>query len=214
MNTMECSHLSTTYQAQPISYVRFLHAVPAAPAVDVYSNGNLIVRSLSYKQVTGYFAVTPGRYHIEVFATGKQSELLAQACFEVCKNSAVTIALIGTEVGLLAVTEIYEVCKNMRDRCKAYLRFVNLAPNAPAVDVSLSGGTTLFRNVPYTAHTRYKSINPGTYAFVLKPAGSSQPGLVLPTVTLEKCKAYSAYAVGDVGGVPPLEIIIIEDGNY
>ena len=33
------------------SLIRVLHAAPNAPAVDIYANGNLVVKNLSYKEL-------------------------------------------------------------------------------------------------------------------------------------------------------------------
>lgn len=214
MNTIQCSHLASTYAARPISYTRLLHASPDTPPVDIYVNGNLIVKNLSYKQFAGYYTVAPCRYHIQIFTAGKGEVLIAEGCFEICPRSAVTFALIGCTVCLLAIQEVYAICKHMRARCKAYVRFVNLSPNSHVLDVAFTGGTTLFRSVPYRAHTRYIPVEPGIYAFQLKPAGSGMAGLTMPTVTIEQGKAYSVYAVGLVGGEPPLETISSIDGNY
>lgn len=211
---IECSHLACTYSAQPAAYTRLLHASPDTPPVDVYVNGSLIAKNLSYKQFAGYYTVAPCTYHIQVFTAGKGQILLTEGCFEICPRSALTFALIGGDVGLLAINEVYGICRLMRARCKGYVRFVNLSPDSPALDASFAGGATLFRNVAYKAHTRYIPVAPGLYAFQLKPAGSNQAGVTMQTFSLEQGKAYSVYAVGLVGGTPPLETIISEDGNY
>lgn len=214
MNTIECSHLATTYPTHSVSYTRILHASPDTPPVDVYVNGELIVKKLCYKQFAGYFTVLPCQYHIQVFSSGKGECMLTEGCFKVCPHSAVTFAIIGGDIYLLAVPEVYNICKLMRERCKAYVRFVNLSPNAPVLDVAFTGGTPLFHSVSYQAHTRYIPVNPGIYAFQLKPVGSSMPGITMPMVSLEQGKAYSVYAVGIIGGTPPLDAIVSEDGNY
>ncbi len=214
MNTIKCSCLSSTYSAQPAAYTRLLHASPDTPSVNVYVNGSLIAKNLSYKQFAGYFTVAPCQYHIQVFTAGKGEVLVAEGCFEICPRSAVTLALIGSEVYLLAIPEVYAICRHMRARCKAYVRFVNLSPNAPVLDVAFAGGTVLFRSVAYRAHTRYVPVEPGIYGFQLRPAGSSMTGLTMPISTFEQGKAYSVYAVGLVGGTPPLETIVSVDGNY
>jgi hypothetical protein len=207
--------LTATYPACPPSYVRRLNASPDNRSVDVFINGNPVAKNLAYKQFAGCFTVPPCVYHIKVYPSGKYKEYpIAEACFEVCPKSAMTIALIGGDSGLLGIEEIYNPCRRIRERCRAYFRFVNLSPNAPPLDVAYAGGTKLFRNVPYTAHTRYVPVEPGTYEFQLKPAGTNQPGTATQPVNLALCTATTVYAVGLVGGTPPLEAIASVDGNY
>jgi hypothetical protein len=215
MNTIECSKLSCSCPPEA-AYARILHAVPDAPAVDVYVNGNLIAKHLPYKQFTDYFLVSPGEYRIEVFTTGKRESLAASACLHICPCSAVTIAVNGVlcDVGLIAIPEVYDVNRQIRRPRKAYFRSVNLSPNAPPLDITLTDGVRLFRNVRYKAHTRYIILDPGTYTLQVKPAGSNQMGLTVPNVVLERGRAYSIYAVGLVGGEPPLEAIMVQDGDY
>ena len=215
MNAMKCSRLASAYTACPPSYIRILNAYPCYPAVDVFVNGNLVADNLAYKQFAGYFTVMPCTYHIKIVSSGKKKEcLIAEACVHVCPKSAMTIAVVGGCPGVLGIAEAYDPCRRMRNRCKAYVRFVNLSANAPPLDVIIAGGTYLFENVPYTAHTRYVPVEPGTYQLQMRPAGSSQPGIVTQPIELEQCRAATVYAVGIVGGEPPLEAIVLEDGNY
>ncbi len=215
MNAMKCSRLASTYPACAPSYVRILNAYPCYPAVDVIVNGNLIAENLAYNQFAGYFTVMPCMYHIKIFSSGKHKEcLIAEACFNICPKSARTIAVVGGCAGVLGIAEEYAPCRRMRDRCKAYVRFVNLSVNSPPLDVVIAGGTPLFENVPYTVHTRYITVEPGTYQLQMRPAGSSQPGIVTQPVELAQCKATTVYAVGNVGGEPPLEAITSVDGSF
>jgi hypothetical protein len=63
-------------------------------------------------------------------------------------------------------------------------------------------------------HTRYLPVEPGTYQLQMRPAGSNQAGIVTQPIELAQCKATTVYAVGNVGGEPPLEAITSVDGNY
>lgn len=216
---MKCSRLSSACPARPPSYVRLLHAAPDMPPVDVFVNGNLVAKNLAYKQFAGYFTVAPCMYRVKIYPSGKHANkhgecAIAESCFEICAKSAMTIAIVGGCTGLLGIAEIYDPCRRMRDRCKAYVRFVNLSPNSPPLDVSIAGGIRLFENVPYTTHTQYVPVAPGTYQLQMKPAGSNQTGIVSQPISLANATASTVYAVGLVGGEPPLEAIASVDGNY
>lgn len=216
MNTIKCSRLSSRCMACPASNIRFLNAYPCEPAVDIFINGQLLVGGLEYPQVTGYFSVKPCTYKIEVFPSGKGKRgkcPIAAACFTVCPKSAMTIAVVGECVGLLGIAEAYDPCVRVRDRCKAYVRFVNLSPNAPPLDVAVAGGSRLFQNVSYTTRSRYVPIDPGTYALQLMPSGSRQQGLTMDPVTFERGTSSTVCAVGFIDGTPPLELVAVTDGE-
>ena len=195
------------------SYVRVLHASPDAPAVDIYVDGKLIVKNLSYKQLTNYIPVKPGSYKIQIFAAGQQMNPVISTTATIPAQSALTLAAIGTlsNIELMAISEVY-MPTNIAQ--KSFIRFVHLSPNAPAVDIVNDNGTKLFENVSYKTYTNYIAVAPGRYTLMVKPTGTDQTVLTIPNVHLMSGMLYSIYAVGLVGGKPPLEAIISVDGNY
>lgn len=232
MSTIQCSPLSTGSSAPPVSYVRFLHASPGTGPVDVFSNGTLVAGGLTYQHMTDYFTVSPGDYCIRVYPAGKagagaqnnvrdladcpERVALTQACLVLSACSAVTVALICPfpAAGLLAIPEVFNIYRRMRNPYQAAIRFVNLSPDAPPLDVLWPDGAALFRGTAFCAHTRYQRLDPGTYAFKLRPAGSRQTGVQTPPFTLERGTAYTLYAVGLTEGAPPLTAILSTDGIY
>jgi hypothetical protein len=217
MNTLYCSRLSSRNSACPASYIRFFNAWPCEAAVDIYVNGERLASNLGYQQFAGYFTVKPCCYRIEVLPSGKGKHgecPIAEVCFTVCPRSAMTLAVVGGCEGLLGMQEAYDPCGRVRDRCKAYVRFVNLSSNSPPLDVVISGGARLFQNVGYTTRTRYVPIDSGTYVFQLRPSGSSRQGLTMSPVSFDRGTSYTLYAVGIAGAAPPLELVSTPDGNY
>ena len=217
MNTIKCSRLNAKNPACPVSYIRFFNAYHCELAVDIYVNCQLLKANLAFQQFTNYYSVPPCQYHIEIFPSGKGKHdncPIADVCLNICPKSAMTIAVVGGCSGLLGIQEVYDPCSRIKDRCKAYVRFINLSPNAPSLDVSLAGGARLFQNVAYTAHTRYVPVDPGTYVLQLRPSGSAQPGLTMKPATFDRGTLSTVFAVGNAGGTPPLETVTAVDGNF
>jgi hypothetical protein len=218
MKAMECSRLPGDYKKKARAQVRLLHASPGTGPVDVYANGELVAENLTYKETAGYFTVKPGTYVIAVYAAGKQKGLLAEACIEICPNSALTIAIICPEpkVCLLAIPEnagVAGVSRLLNGPCRACVRFVHLAAGVPPLTVS-TADTTLFCNVPFKAHTRYRAVAAGFRTFRLKVTGSALPGTTTPEYILENGMAYTLFALGSAGEDAPLETILVPDGGY
>jgi hypothetical protein len=201
------------YVRQPIipSYIRILHAVPHLPAVDVYANGVPIARNIIYGGFSQYLAVPGGSYHIIIYPAGLTANPLLNTNITIPGGSIFTISAIGTipDIALLPVEEPRMTIPNGQ----LMIRFVNLSPNSPAIDVDIQGGNQIISNVAYKGVSQYVPLNPGTYAFSLKVAGTEQRLLYVPNIRLEAGKFYTINAIGILTGNPPLQVLIPLDGN-
>ena len=191
------------------SCIRVLHASPNAPAVDVYANGNLIVKDLAYKQLSQYLPVPPGNYTIKVYPSGQITNPVINTNVTLPPNTIFTVAAIGTlpNISLYPISEPVTA----QNSGKACVRVVHLSPNAPAVDIKLADGTRVFNNVAYKDITKYACIPTGTYAFTVSPSGTNNVVLTVPNVKLNPDNYYTIYAVGLVGKVPALEAIAVPE---
>jgi len=196
---------------QTYAYVRVLHASPDAPPVDVYANGNIIARQLSYKSFTQYIKVPGGTYNIDVYPAGTTANPVINTSVHLASGSITTAAAVGR----LANIELMGIPDSSFATTpgKAYLRFVHLSPNAPAVDITLPDGTVLFSNIVYRGITSYIPLNPGTYTLQARVAGTNQVVLNVPNINVLPNKILSTYAVGLAGDNPPLQVLIPLDGN-
>lgn len=196
---------------QSNSYIRLLHASPDAPAVDIYANGSLLARNLAYRGFTEYMTIPAGRYNIRVFPTGTMINPVMETIVEIPPQSIITIAVVGglPEISLQLIPDpALTVPEGM-----LMLRFAHLAPGAPNVDVTLPNGTRVFSNVAYRQVSDYIPVNPGTYTFQLRPAGSGAVVLNVPNIRLLPGRLYTIYAVGFAGGTPGLQMLIPLDGG-
>ncbi len=193
------------------SYIRILHASPDAPDVDVYANDAKIAENLSYRQFTPYISVPSGDYRIRVYPAGTTQNAVIDTDLRIPGGKIYTVAAAGmlSDIGLFPIEDpIMPMLPG-----KVYLRFVHLSPDAPAVDVTLQDGFKVFNNIGYKDISDYVPLNPGTYAFNVKPAGSDDIVLYVPNINLLPDRFYTIYAVGLAGGNPPLQVLIPLDGN-
>jgi hypothetical protein len=199
-----------SYRAMQMnSYIRILHASPNAPAVDVYANGNLIVKNLAYKELSQYIPVPPGNYNIKVYPSGQMTNPVINTNITIRPNTVFNVAAIGTlpNISLYPIPEPI-TAQNSGRPC---VRFVHLSPNAPEVDIKLADGTRVFNNVAYKDITKYACIPAGTYTFTVSPSGTNNVVLTVPNVKLNADNYYTIYAVGLVGKVPALEAIVVPE---
>jgi len=193
------------------SYVRVLHASPNAPAVDIYVNNILAVSNLYYRNFSQYYPIAAGQYNIKVYPAGQITNPIINTNLMAPDRVIGTIAITGmlNEISLLTVPDTPMAIPSGT----VSLRFVHLSPNTPAVDVSTTTGVNLFSNIAYKQIPNYISVNPGTYAIHIRPAGSLQPILYVPNITLLANRFYTIYLVGIRDGNPPLQVLIPLDGN-
>lgn len=196
-------------QQQMNSKIRVLHAVPNAPAVDVYANDNLIVKNLAYKEISPYIPVPSGNYNIKVYPTGETTNPVIESSVYIPENSIYTIAAIG-ELPDISLYPIQEPTSTNKTGMSC-VRFIHLSPNAPPVDIKLSDGTIVFSNVPFKSIASYTCVPSGTYTFRVNPAGTDNVVLTVPNVKLNPNTFYTIYAIGLVGETPNLEALLVTE---
>jgi len=202
---------SEAYRLSNYTYVRLLHASPDAPMVDVYANGSLIAANLSFGQLTNYVCVVPGVYSITVFSAGTVVSPVLDTTITILQRTSLTAAFVGllANVSLQVIPEppVYLTYNN------AIMRSANLAPDVPAVDVTLPDGTVLFSNITYSSITNYLAVAVGNYTLQVRIAGTDQVVLTLPNVYLAPGTASTIFVIGLLDGTPPLQGIVAMDGN-
>jgi hypothetical protein len=194
-------------------YVRLFHAAPGTPAVDVYANGNMVAQGLTYGQITVYVPVNPGSYNIQVFQTCRTSNPLICSSISIAPETSQTIAGVG-EPGRLSLFPIKEVYMPIIDKRSSYVRFVNLSPDSPALDVYLPDGTKILTDIAFMDYSKYITVPPGSYTVVLKPLGGDNVLYTIQNLTLMPGTISSVFALGFVDGEPPLETVMYPDGMY
>lgn len=208
---LPCMRQYAQMTRQPYSYLRLLHAAPGAPPVDVYANNSLIASGLPYKGFTEYLQILPGTYHIQLFGAGTTGPVLLDTVIEIPGQSINTAAVIGTPSSL-SIRTFFETVVQI-PQGQLYLRFANLVPDGPDMDLVLSNGTELFSDVSFAMATNYTQIPAGTYIFYIQQSGTARSLLYVPNIQLLPGRFYTIYAVGRMDGTVPLQVLIPLDGN-
>ena len=208
---MPCMRQRWQYDRQQYSYMRFLNAVPGSQPVDIYANNSLVASSLAYKGFTEYLQVLSGVYNINVFPAGTTGPSLLNTTIEVPVRSINTAVLMGTP-SAMSMRTFYETVVQIPPG-SLYLRFANLVPDSPAMDLLLSNGTELFNGVTFGMATNYIPLPAGTYIFNVRQNDTGRNLLYVPNIQLHQGNFYTIYAVGSMDGSVPLQVLIPLDGN-
>lgn len=183
-----------------------VHASPDAPSVDLLIDNQKVNREpLAFPNNTGYLSVNAGTRNVKVNAAGAATSVInANLPIEANKNYSVfAIDSLARIAALVTEDNLTPPATG-----KAHVRFFHLAPNAPAVDVSLPtqpAGQGLFTNRSFNrsataAEQAFAPVDAGTVTLQVRPAGNAEPVLTLPDVRLDAGKIYTIFAKGFLGG--------------
>lgn len=182
----------------PVSSFGVVNASPDSGNIDVYVGGSVAAQNFVYGSDTGYFAINPGTYSLQVAPSGTSNFVINS---NITFNPATNYSVFTIDSASAVVTDSFTVPSTD----SVLVRFFHFSPNAPAVDVAVAGGSTWFSNRTFNdqaANTGYQSfvtIPAGTYNLEVRAAGTSTVVLPLPSVSLLGGKVYTLYARGIVG---------------
>lgn len=193
--------------------VRIVHAMPNAPALDVYVGSRKVLTAIHYKKVTGYLPL-PGATQAVRFTKTGATEPLLELPVTVKAGQSYTVAATGTVKTARGVL----VHEDTKAASKGYLRVVHLGPDAPPVDVFLvkpsapakpaaraasaaaaaDAGQRVAKSLAYGKAAAPAPLAPGSYLLEVRPSGKN----FLPIADNIAVKAASAgsrltaFAVG------------------
>ncbi|WP_324825202.1 DUF4397 domain-containing protein [Sinanaerobacter sp. ZZT-01] len=196
-----------------LGYFRIFHADPDIVGVDIYVDDKLVAEDLVFGEATAYLPVLKNNYKVSIYEAGTNNILLTRFV-SVATDEIITLALAGSKTSnedganFLLIPDAHLIINPE----KSMLCFINLSPNVPSVDVTLTDGTVLFSNVSYREITPYLSLDPGIYNLQIRITGTSEVLLEVPNIVLEADTYYSIYLIGLLGGEPPLQTVFLMDG--
>lgn len=120
---------STTKRVRGTAYVRILHAIPDAPAVDVYADGQKVLTSAAFKSLSDYMPVPSGKRTAKLSTSGKSDSLLSGAV-TLSKDKFFTLIAYGSVAKPVFMLMNESTGKDMPGKARVYV--AHLAPNAPA----------------------------------------------------------------------------------
>jgi phage baseplate assembly protein gpV len=173
------------------------HASPNAPGVDLLVDNSVVGTNLTYPNNTGYLTVPAGTRNIKVRVTGTTTTVI-DANVPLAANAVYSVFAADSVSNLTPVVLTDDLTAPAAG--KAHVRFVHLAPNAPAVDIALQGGAVVFPNTVFKNSTAFTPLDAGTYNLEVRVAGTSTVVLSLPNVTFANGGIYTVFARGFVGG--------------
>jgi Domain of unknown function (DUF4397) len=180
--------------AQPSSHLRFLHAIPGAPAANVVITGGSGVATplngTGFGQVSPSVAEPTGSVTVTVSAGGQK---VGSATESLAGGASYTLVAEGTAKA--PRFKLYRAGRAVPG--KASVRAVHAAPEMGTVQMTL--GDKPWGSVGFGQDTGYKTAEPGTYEAKAMMPGDKSPIVDQKGVHVGAGTASTAYAVGSGG---------------
>ena len=198
--------------------IRFLHASPDAPAVDIKLNngsGAAVFSNASFKDITNYIEVDAGSYKFVVTPTGSTNEVVVFDPISVSNGMVYTViahvTLDNMDIYPFA-TRVF-IDNDMGDMyadlmaATASVNVTHASPDAPGVDLLIDNIVINSAALTFPNSTGYLDVNAGTRNIKVNASGTSS-SVIMADLTLESNKDYSIFATDALSNITAL---VIED---
>jgi hypothetical protein len=200
------------------SWIRVVHAVSDAPAVDVAASGNLVFQGLKFKDFSEYTPVPPGTYTVEVKLSGTDTTAITSG-FTVQGGQAYTFYALGR----VAASNLFlmgtgdDVVAPAAGSTK--LRVVHGASTAPAVDVYASApfaplpSNPAITSFPFAQGSPYLSVPAGVYQARVTVAGTTTVAIDSGRLPLYSGTVLTVVALDPTTPGGAFQLLVLPDVN-
>lgn len=168
--------ISATGCGNDHAQVRFVHASPDAPNVDITVNSKSVATNLAFGSVapaSGYLSVNAGNRTVQVFATGTTTPALINSNINFSSQKHYTVLASGKLASIAAVVLTDDNSAPTSGNIK--LRVVHASPSGPAdLDVyvvaqgtDISGLAPNISSLAYQQASSYQSLAAATYEVIV-----------------------------------------------
>lgn len=185
-------------QPIPVAYVSIYHASPDAPGMDVYVDERAVNR-LEFTDYTGYLNFYTGdrRFKINPF---NATNALVDTTFKFEDGGFYSLFIVNNLEKIEALT--VRDTASTPESGKAKIRFINLSPDASALDVIFKDTTDpLFAEQAFKDPSDFIEVEAAKASLVLKASGSTEELVDLTDVDFRSGRFYTIIARGFVN--PP-----------
>ncbi|RYD77677.1 MAG: DUF4397 domain-containing protein [Sphingobacteriales bacterium] len=177
-----------------VAGIGFVHASPGTGALDfIVDNQRANNKDFNYTNDLGYYGAYPGS---RLFGITKKDSLRLLNTANVTLRSGLFYSAFVVDV--LPAPKILVVEDDLTAPAtgKAKIRFINLSPDAPSLDLAVEGANTaLVTAKAYKEASPFISIDPAvSYNFQIKE--SNNVTATLPATKIEAGKIYTLWAKG------------------
>jgi hypothetical protein len=156
--------------------VMVVHASPNAPAVDVRVNNTVALSNVAYPANSSYTSINAGSTNLKVSPAGSTNYVI-DATVDLKSNMNYSVFAIDSVAEIKAAVVMDDLTTPAAG--KAHVRFFHFSPNAPAVDIAVTGGPVVFSNRMFNDQatnaslSNFTPLDAGTYNLEVRLAGTN-----------------------------------------
>lgn len=180
---------------QEYAFLNITNTSPTLATFNIYVDQSKInSQAVPYLGTSGYMPLTPGSHSIK-FTTASSTDKLIEKSIAMEANSITSLFLIDKETNMDYLT-VKDVLGDASSS-KAFVRFINLSPNAPALDLAVKDGAVLISDKAYKANSAFVEVEAKAYVFQIKDKATGTTFKVdLESIELKAGKSYTVIATG------------------
>jgi hypothetical protein len=125
--------------------------------------------------------------------------------------SIFTIAATGFP-GRIELIQVPDTLPPPQSNTSSFLRFVNLASDAPPLDLALENGQTILQNIAYKDISLYRRLTPGAHTLTFSVSASGLRILPFQPIELEPATLYTVYTIGFSNDSAQRRVVVLPDG--
>ncbi|CAG9621979.1 DUF4397 domain-containing protein [Sutcliffiella rhizosphaerae] len=193
-------------QLQDTNKIRFLHASPNTPEVDIHIDDHLIMTLFRYTNSSGYYEIPKKNFHVTINSKENKETPLLSRTIQAEENTSYTIALTGvsTELELIMIKDDETLPMN-----ESKFRIWHLSPDTPTMDVAVKKGDVVFPDISYSDMSPYLGITPMTVDLEKRLAGTKEVIFSLNRVNFNPNLSYTIVIIGFSKGSPALDTVFL-----
>ncbi|HZX59184.1 MAG TPA: DUF4397 domain-containing protein [Mucilaginibacter sp.] len=210
-----CLKSNSSYYNPPVALVSFFQASPDEPALDLYFNSNRVNwNPISYGSGLDYFNAFAGPRTVNFYAQNTMTKLFSDT-LTLKPNAVYSLFLVNaaSTPGIFVLNDTI----NRPANNTANIRFVDLSPDAPAVDLALNDSVKV-SNKAYKGFSSFLPVAGNkTYSFKILQKGTSTVLASLSNVTLTNGYVYTIMLTGLSAGTTSadkLSVYYITNAQY
>ena len=180
------------------AYVRFINASPTLGTFNIFFDNNILnTAAIPFGGTVSYALYAAGAHTVKyTTATNSSSVLTKQISLTANQIHSAYLIDKDAKLDLLLVVDDASVTSTT----KAFVKFINLSPDAPALNLDVKSGANLVKDKTYKTGSAYIQIDPKTYDFDIKDSAS---GAVKTTLTGVEMVAGRYYTIISRGLLTP-----------
>ena len=192
--------------------VGFVNGAPDEEPVDIYVDGELIVESLAYGDVTEGYDLPSGSAKMIMSRAGEGiTESILEKTTRWDAGAAYVVAAVNqperaNDDGQL-ILRTWRLDQGNVEEGSGLVQLLHISPDTPSVDVAVENGDVLLADTGFGDLSASVEVQSGDYTLEMRPAGSEEVVQTVDDVPIQADKVCTVIGLGFIGDDGQLDVV-------